>query len=530
MGNRRITLLFSHIAPVLLLLAMTEFCWALAQSGQSSGSANPGQGNTATTRTNNPDGSTTVTTTTTYKDGSATTETTYDKDGHDAGTVRTDVQTKDGETTTTITKYDGNGHEIGKTVTRVDKDGNTTVTNYDGNGTSTGTTTLPPFKWKPDWKIGLDYKVPPELRYLPKPKSETQNSAPGPPGTTRVTNPDGTTTITTVTIFNDGWTITITKYDKDGHDAGTTRTDVQTKNGQTTTTTTKWDGNGHETGKTIERGEADGSKTTITYDGSGHETSRTTTPPIQSTKSNTIISTQVGKGLIVVKNEPGFNLSLNLSALHSTEWANAQLLLVRAASGASTGVSDLKVELPTHFVFGFEPCVSNLASRVSTASRPDCSCLLYGLPSQASVTDVQGASAPISNTDVEPCSSQEVGIVDDIVRRSLKSLQAEAPAVTQQTLANMGVTLPFKLDPKDLTGSFPALVSMVDVNGNCYSGQTQTGSLKLHLCSVMEQQGFIHELNELDQLFGSAAQHTCTRTKRATLTCRKRLSKCSSNP
>jgi hypothetical protein len=277
MKDPRIALVLSAktLLPVLLVIAGLSL--APGQNAQSSGSANSGQSNTATTRTNNPDGSTTVTTTTTYKDGSVTTETTYDKDGHDAGTVRTDIQTKDGDTTTTITKYDGNGHEIGKTVTRVDKDGNTTVTHYDGNGNPTNTSSLPPFKWKPDWKIGLDHKVPPELRYLRVPKSETQ-TAPGPTGATRVTNTDGVTTVTTVTIFNDGWIITITKYDKDGHDAGTTRTDVQTKDGQTTTTTTRWDGNGHETGKTVEEAKADGAKTTITYDGNGHETGRATVP------------------------------------------------------------------------------------------------------------------------------------------------------------------------------------------------------------------------------------------------------------
>jgi hypothetical protein len=266
MKIRPIRFLFAQVASVLAALAIAQFCW--------------GQGNTATTRTNNPDGSTTVTTTTTYSDGSTTTETTYDKDGYDAGTVRTDVQTKDGETTTTITRYDGNGHEIGKTVTRTDKDGNTTVTSYDANGHQTDTSTLPPFKYKPDWKIGLDYKVPPDWRYLPKQNTENQNSAnPAPPkaGTTRVSNADGTT-ITTVNIFSDGWIITVTKYDKDGHDIGTTRTDVQTKEGQTTTTTTKWDGNGHETGKTIERGEAHGSKIIITYDGKGNETGRKTIP------------------------------------------------------------------------------------------------------------------------------------------------------------------------------------------------------------------------------------------------------------
>lgn len=273
---------FPQIALALAVAVSSSSATAPAygQSGSTGGSANAGQGNTATSRTNNPDGSTTITTTTTYKDGSVTTESTYDKDGHDAGTVRTDVQTKDGETTTTITRYDGNGHEIGKTITRVDKDGNSTITNYDGNGRQTDTTTLPPFKYKPDWKIGLDYKVPPEWRYLPKPKPETQNSANTTPpraGTTRVTNADGTT-ITTVSIFSDGWTITVTRYDRDGHDAGTTRTDVQTKNGQTTTTTTNWDGNGHETGKTVERGEQDGSKTITTYDGSGHETGRKSVP------------------------------------------------------------------------------------------------------------------------------------------------------------------------------------------------------------------------------------------------------------
>jgi len=276
MKNPRITLLLSAMVPLVVLLVMAGSSPAVAQSGQSSGSANPGQSNTATTRTNNADGSTTVTTTTTYKDGSVTTETTYDKDGHDAGTVRTDIQTKDGDTTTTITKYDGNGHETGKTVTRVDKDGNTTVTNYDGNGNPTNTSSLPPFKWKPDWKIGLDYKVPPEIRYLRIPKPETQ-TAPGAAGTSRVTKPEGTT-VTTVTIFNDGWIITITKYDKDGHDAGTTRTDVQTKDGLTTVTTTRWNGSGIETGKTVERDEAGGSTTTITYDGNGHETGRATVP------------------------------------------------------------------------------------------------------------------------------------------------------------------------------------------------------------------------------------------------------------
>src|SRR5260370_33719386 len=153
---------FAKIVLGLALFVAAQFC--LAQS------------NTTTSRTNNPDGSTTVTTTTTYPDGSTTTETNYDKDGHDAGTTRTDVQTKDGVTTTTITRYDGNGHEIGKTVTRVDKDGNTTVTNYDANGRQTDTSTLPPFKYKPDWKPGLDYKVPPEWRYLPKLTTANQNS------------------------------------------------------------------------------------------------------------------------------------------------------------------------------------------------------------------------------------------------------------------------------------------------------------------------------------------------------------------
>ena len=279
--------LFVCLLLLYLLTATGQFCGvvisgaasvlAYGQGRQSGGPANPAQGGSTTTRTNNPDGSTTITTTIPYKDGSTTTETTYDKDGHDAGTVRTDVQIKDGETTTTITRYDGNGHEIGKTITRVDKDGNSTVTNYDANGQRTDTTILPPFKYKLDFKLGLDYNVPPELRHLNL-NSETQNSAnpkPGPPGTTRVTSPDGTTTITTVTIYKDGWTITITKYDRDGHDAGTTRTDVQTKDGQTTTTTTKWDGNGHMTGQTIERGEQQGSKTIITFDGSGHETGRT---------------------------------------------------------------------------------------------------------------------------------------------------------------------------------------------------------------------------------------------------------------
>lgn len=125
------------IIPTLVLLLGLAGAQALAQ-----GSANPG-GNTATTRTNNPDGSVTVTTTTTYKDGSTTTTTNYDRDGRDTGTIRTDVQTKDGETTTTTTKYDGSGHETGRTIERVYKDGNKTISTYDGQGHETGKSTVP---------------------------------------------------------------------------------------------------------------------------------------------------------------------------------------------------------------------------------------------------------------------------------------------------------------------------------------------------------------------------------------------------
>lgn len=270
-----------HVVKTALLTLVFFLTWnsgpALVQ-----GAPSPGQSNTATTRTNNPDGGVTVTTTTTYSDGSTTTETIYDKDGHDAGTTRTDVQTKDGETTTTITRYDGNGHEIGRTVTRVDKEGNSTITNYDGNGQQTGTVVLPPFKFKPDFKLGLDYKFTRDLKDWPKLNPEKQsstNAAPGPAGTTRVNSPDGTTTITTVTIFKDGWIVTVTKYDKDGHNAGATRTDVQTKDGETTTTTTKYDGSGHESGRTVERAGKDGNKTITNYDGEGHEIARSAAPP-----------------------------------------------------------------------------------------------------------------------------------------------------------------------------------------------------------------------------------------------------------
>jgi hypothetical protein len=127
-----------NVIPILVLLLGFAIACALGQ-----GSSNPGQSNTATTRTNNPDGSTTVTTTTTYKDGSTTTTTNYDKDGHDAGTTRTDVTTKDGETTTTTTKYDGSGHETGRTIEQVDKDGNKTTTTYDAQGHQIITTVRP---------------------------------------------------------------------------------------------------------------------------------------------------------------------------------------------------------------------------------------------------------------------------------------------------------------------------------------------------------------------------------------------------
>jgi hypothetical protein len=278
--------------PFLALLL--AFAGALALFQQSSAFA---QANTTTTRTNNPDGTATVTTTTTYKDGSTTNETNYDKDGHDAGSTRTDVQTKDGETTITITRYDGNGHETGKTITRIDKNGNSTITNYDAQGHETGTITLPRFEYKPDFKLGLDYKFKYSLRDWPKPDSKTQtgaNSPPGASGTTRVINDDGTTTITTVMLFKDGWTVTVTKYDKDGHDAGTTQTGIQSKDGTTTTTTTKYDGSGHETGKTIERAAADGSKTVTTYDGEGHETGRTTVPAGQKDAPKSVQSSLEG--------------------------------------------------------------------------------------------------------------------------------------------------------------------------------------------------------------------------------------------
>jgi len=164
----------------MFVMTAFAFCISLALVGghgwaRESGT-NPGQGNTTTTRTNNPDGSTTVTTTTTYKDGSTTTTTNYDKEGHDAGTTSVDKQTKDGETTTTTTTRDGKGHETGKTIERVDKDGNKTIIIIDPatGGVKSSTTIpaekpktppeLPPYKPKWDWKIEPKYNWKPLTR------------------------------------------------------------------------------------------------------------------------------------------------------------------------------------------------------------------------------------------------------------------------------------------------------------------------------------------------------------------------------
>ena len=170
LGHRQlmIAMTFLGISALCVLALVSGHAFA----GKSD--TNSSQGNTTTTRTNNPDGSTTVTTTTTYKDGSTTTTTNYDKEGHDAGTTRVDTQTKDGETTTTTTTYDGNGHETGKTIERVDKDGNKTIIVIDPatGGVKSSTTIpaekpkstpegkpidLPPYKYKPDFKIEPKY-------------------------------------------------------------------------------------------------------------------------------------------------------------------------------------------------------------------------------------------------------------------------------------------------------------------------------------------------------------------------------------